>query len=114
MTQQVKDILLVNDINLGPIENTISCLSCLNILKDPLTLNCGHSICKACFQEHSDPKSKDSLVFCEDCKLETKNKNLRELKTIKRISENYGNNKLNIDKIKDILSSEKYYLVTIN
>jgi hypothetical protein len=51
-----------------------------------LTLSCGHSICKECFEIHSDPKSKDSLVFCEDCKSETKNRNLKELKTIRNIS----------------------------
>ena len=72
------------------------------------------SICKSCFEEHSDPRSKDSLVFCEDCKLETKNKNLKELKTIKRITDSYRLNKENIDAIRTLLSSEKYYLVSIN
>lgn len=41
-----------------------------------MTLKCGHSICKTCFNKHSDPNSKDSLVFCEECKLETKNKDM--------------------------------------
>ena len=39
-----------------------------------ITLICGHSICKCCFEKHSDPKSKESLVYCEDCQQETKNK----------------------------------------
>jgi hypothetical protein len=56
------------------IERSLSCLSCLNFVDNPLTLLCGHSICKKCFEFHSDPSSKESLVFCEDCKLETKNK----------------------------------------
>lgn len=54
-----------------------------------MTLVCGHNICKACFSEHSDIKSKDSLVFCEDCKVSTKNKNLKELKTIRNICSSY-------------------------
>ena len=62
-----------------------------------MTLTCGHSICKGCFEEHSDPKSKDSLVFCEDCKIETKNRNLKEMPTIKNIGERYVANKKNID-----------------
>lgn len=42
-----------------PIESTLSCLSCLEYLSepDPLTLVCGHSICKKCFNMHSDPNS---------------------------------------------------------
>ena len=51
-------------------------------------------------------------MFCEDCKLETKNKNLKELETIKKISEKYASNKINIDYIKEILSNEKYYMLT--
>lgn len=71
-------------------DRTLSCLSCLKPIGDLptdknhvrgvfdstdiddegtncLTLGCGHSICKQCFETHSDPASKDSLVFCEDC-----------------------------------------------
>jgi len=60
------------------LESTLSCLSCLEYLSDPLTLICGHSICRKCFTTHSDPSSQDSLVFCEECKIETKNKVLKE------------------------------------
>ena len=59
------------------LEGTLSCLSCLEYLKDPLTLICGHSICMKCFKTHSDPNAKDSAVFCEECKIETKNKVLK-------------------------------------
>lgn len=72
------------------VSGTLSCLSCLEYLKCgpgsgmpmPLTLLCGHSICSKCFRTHSDPKSADSLVFCEECKIETKNKSLRESKVV--------------------------------
>ena len=50
---------------------------------------CGHNICKECFGQHSDIKSKDSLVFCEDCQISTKNKALKELKTIRNICSSY-------------------------
>jgi len=59
------------------LDSTLSCLSCLEYLESPLTLHCGHSICNKCYTTHSDPKSKDSLVFCEECKIETKNRDLK-------------------------------------
>ena len=71
------------------IESTLSCLSCLEYLTDPLTLACGHSICRKCFKTHTDPNSKDSLVFCEECKIETKNKNLKEMKVLKNICDKF-------------------------
>ena len=74
-----------------PMETTLSCLRCLEYLSgEPLTLVCGHSICRKCFTTHSDPKSQDSLVFCEECKIETKNKNLKESKVIITISDRFA------------------------
>ncbi len=80
------------------VSGTLSCLSCLEFLKCgpgsgmpmPLTLLCGHSICSKCFKTHSDPKSPDSLVFCEECKIETKNKALKESKVIGDICGGFG------------------------
>lgn len=68
-----------------------------------MTLTCGHSICKECFEIHSDPKSKDSLVFCEDCKTETKNRNLKELKTIRNISSFHKASRDNYLKIRGLI-----------
>ena len=31
---------------------------------------------------HSDPTSRDSIVFCEECKIETRNKELVESKVV--------------------------------
>lgn len=70
------------------IEQTLSCLSCLEYLqadKPPYTLKCGHSICNTCFNKHSDPNSKESLVFCEECKFETKNKDLQRDQQVIRV-----------------------------
>ena len=52
-------------------------------------LCCGHSICSKCFRTHSDPNSKDSIVFCEECKIETKNKDLQDSQVIKILCDNY-------------------------
>jgi len=76
--KEIIRILQKNRKNVETLDGTLSCLSCLEYLKDPLTLVCGHSICRNCFNTHSDPSSKDSLVFCEECKIETKNKLLKE------------------------------------
>lgn len=71
------------------IDSNLSCLSCLEFLEDPLMLICGHSICLKCFKTHSDPNSKDSIVFCEECKVETKNKELMESKVIEILCEKF-------------------------
>lgn len=78
LKKKIHSILQKNQKNADDLNSTLSCLSCLEFLKEPLTLTCGHSICRTCFQTHSDPNSKDSLVFCEECKIETKNKVLKE------------------------------------
>ena len=38
---------------------------------------------------HSDPTSKDSIVFCEECKIETRNKELVESKVVMLICEKF-------------------------
>ena len=109
---QITDLLYKKKDATALMDRTLSCLSCLkmigtlgnekNLTKGVydssmidaegtpcITLECGHSICKNCFETHSDPKSKESLVFCEDCHHETKNKNLRELKTFRNLSQSW-------------------------
>jgi len=77
--QQVKErVTSLNEklkVNFGPIESTLSCLSCLSFLSEPnpCTLICGHAICRTCFNEHSVPTSAESVILCEECKIETKN-----------------------------------------
>ena len=102
---ELNEILKSNTvINSDVLEHALQCLSCLNPVNVPLTLSCGHSICKGCFEIHSDPKSKDSLVFCEECQMETKNKHLKELKILHLISQKYKANTDNINKIKAIVN----------
>ena len=75
------------------IEGTLSCLSCLGFLEaeKPLTLKCVHSICADCYNKHGDGgNSKDTIIFCEECKLETKNKELiKENKVIKNLVQRF-------------------------
>ena len=89
-----------------PIEQTLSCLSCLEFLKEPkpLTLVCGHSICKKCFSQHSDPKSADSLVFCEECKIETKNKQLRDSLVMQTLCAKFSGQRSCLDSMEKIFS----------
>ena len=68
-------------------------------------LVCGHSICLKCFRTHSDPNSKDSIVFCEECKLETKNKELQDSKVIPILCENFIKTKACIDEIQNKANS---------
>jgi len=72
-----------------PMNSNLSWLSCLEVLERPLMLIWGHSICMNCFNSHSDPKSKDSIVFCEECKIETKNKELMESKVIETLASKF-------------------------
>ena len=88
------------------LDSTLSCLSCLEYLKDPQTLLCGHSICRKCFETHSDPKSKDSLVFCEECKIETKNKMLKEQQVMTLICDRYGTYRENFKKIRELIEAK--------
>ena len=79
---KIDQMLGRNKRDVEELDGTLSCLSCLEYLSEPLTLVCGHSICKKCFGEHGDTRSKDSLVFCEECKIETKNKQLKDSKFV--------------------------------
>ena len=116
VTQGLQSLHEKMKVGFQPIESTLSCLSCLEYLAEPNphTLVCGHSICNKvsyqksfciapylyqycniflflfqCFNQHSDPKSQDSLVFCEECKIETKNKQLRESQVMKILTQKF-------------------------
>ena len=42
-----------------------------------------------CFNQHSDPNSQDSLVFCEECKIESKNSQLRDSQVMKILTQKF-------------------------
>lgn len=48
-----------------PEEDSFACSVCLETLKDPTTLPCGHSYCLACIRNHWDTKG---LCSCPQCR----------------------------------------------
>ena len=82
--------------NYESINSNLSWLSWLEFLQSPLMLICGHSIWMKWFNAHSDPNSKDSIVFWEEWKIETKNKELMESKVIEILCDKFSASKKSV------------------
>ncbi|MBN3272561.1 TRI35 protein, partial [Polyodon spathula] len=50
--------------NTSPLEADISCTVCCEILKDPVTLHCNHSFCKACLDQYRKEKETQECAVC--------------------------------------------------
>ncbi|XP_074473950.1 E3 ubiquitin-protein ligase TRIM8-like [Sebastes fasciatus] len=49
-------------------EEKLCCSICLNLLKDPVTISCGHNYCMSCIKSHWDEEDQKGIYSCPQCR----------------------------------------------
>ncbi|XP_074473084.1 E3 ubiquitin/ISG15 ligase TRIM25-like [Sebastes fasciatus] len=50
-------------------EEKLCCSICLDLLKDPVTISCGHNYCMSCIRSHWDEEDPKGIYSCPQCRL---------------------------------------------